>query len=749
MAVEIQIRNSAFAILFSRAIQAQLYARCLAPIGPVFIDHMDVFESGISIAGGPSGDVRLIVPIDIYLVPEASLPLSENGVPPGATTPAGRLLMEYSLAVAGQSLSVTLADLRPEVPNPQLDPLLQTVRNSAPDLPPLNLAPVFTALGLPAPGSSQILVLADLTVIRFDPAGAAAAHLVAGQDWGLFIDGPGMVGFAQAQVPPLPYGAQVSLAWEPVGGSARLAGNAFANLPDPVAGHAQIPLRVNLDLIGSQPPVLRVTINRSRLQLHTDAPGFIETPVEKAFDKELTKALNPASFGGTRIDDRTFFMDRPLPSVTFGGARLDMTILAADAAGMTLGGPVRPVHASWNTLSSRFTPFGQPSWFGTCRGTGGKGPPKTLKITDVACHASVEFSWAGAYCGTKLLDPGGTAASYIGSDPASPGPADSGSVGFSIPATVARGIRQDVKLILRTARGVRLYNLGHPTVTVDSDGNVEFRTFYIDNCNYLTDDQLSLIEWAKGHGTIDIDILDPPLEDPNWLRLLAGGRGIDVQLVTLSGLEAGELVRFRSADHTIDVTADAAGKALIPIFLPLSEAIGPTSLQRVNRQSMAGKYKIKSAAFMRGPSLERGSINRLDAGKHGEVQLTRRIGDRLMRHAFGGGVAAAALEIDTRTDKVALNPQPIPPAEIPKAFLSAAKKLPGLHQVVLIPGFETEPVAVARMKDGSAVLLQKDGKKSVRVAGSFSGPIGSMTSAGQWSMSVADEQVTLFEVRRT
>ena len=214
MAVEIQIRNSALVIAISRATQAQLYQKCLPRTANVFVDHMDVVESGITIADGPGPDIRMLVPIDVYLVPQASLMQSANEEPPGAKAPAGRLVAEYSLTVAGTSLSVTLADLRPEPPNPLLGPLLKQTKNSLPNLPPLNLASAFTALGLPAPTSSEILVLGNQVVIRFDPVGPAAPHLFPGQEWGLFIDGPGVVGFIRSQLPPLPLGAQLGPGWE-------------------------------------------------------------------------------------------------------------------------------------------------------------------------------------------------------------------------------------------------------------------------------------------------------------------------------------------------------------------------------------------------------------------------------------------------------------------------------------------------------------------------------------------------------
>lgn len=110
-------------------------------------------------------------------------------------------------------------------------------------------------------------------------------------------------------------------------------------------------------------------------------------------------------------------------------------------------------------------------------------------------------------------------------------------------------------------------------------------------------------------------------------------------------------------------------------------------------------------------------------------------------------MATHAVELAAGTNEVALNPQPLPP-EPPEGFLAAAGRLPGLLKVFLIPGFESEPLAVARMKDGSAVLLQGDDTRPVRVAGSFKGPIGTVETAGDWSMSVAQGQITMFQVRR-
>jgi len=756
VAIEIQIQSSALAKAISRATQADLYRTCLPTIGnmfgdhmDVFVDHLDVVENGITVVDNPDPDVRILVPIDVYLVPQVSLVQAAPGDdPPGAKTPAGRAVANYSLSLAGTLLSISLVDpaLRLEPPNPQLEPLLEMVETFIPDLPDLDLAPFLAALRLPTPTSSQIQILASLVVIRFDPAGPATPHLFPGQEWGLFVDGAGVVDLVRSLLPP-PLGARAALNWDPAGGVPRVSGRFRGKipLPDPFTATVEVPFTCNLGLVSPALPRIRATVNRGQPQIHADnIPGFLEAEFEDTVDGYIAKLVDPAVVGGTKIDDRSFFLERGLPPMRFGAAELRMSVLAADNTGMTLGGVVWPTYAEWSTLSTTVVQFGLPSWFGTCRTTVGNKPPKT----NVDCYGGVDFSNFGAYCGVIMTDPGGIAASFL-TQPSSA--VDSGgaeSVGFSIPAIVAKGIDQDVTFLLRSARGVRLINLGRPIVKVDEHGNVEFTPIFIDDCLKLTNDDLSVLDWLEGKGKIPKDLIDPPFEHPDWRALILAERGLEVQLVSFVGLTPGELLSFRSPDHAIDVTADGAGQATVPVLFPLSEDASMMTLTRINRESLAGKFRVRSAAFVRRSVLASGEVNRLDSDDDGSVQLTRSLGDRWTRHAFGIGGMMASCEIATGEGEVALNPQPLPP-EPPEAFLTAASRLPGLDTVILIPGFEAEPLAVARMKDGNAVLLQDDGSGSVRVSGSFTGPIGAMATAGDWSMSATQDQIAMFEVKRT
>lgn len=749
MASELQIQTSAFTGAVTAAVQSKLYQACLDPVSGVYVDHLDVVVGGVVLVDDPGPDIQLIVPIDVYALTQAELEAAED--PPQVAVPKGRVVAEYTLTLAGAVLLPTLADLRAEPANPLLDPLLPRLMPLLPALAGIDLGPMLTALRQPQPQTTQILVIGDLVVLRFDPVGPPSPHLFAGQDWGVFLDGPGIIALIRSFLPPMPVGTEIRLDWDPVGAVPRVAGRIVIRaLPNPFGGSIELPFSVALSVVGTTPARIRATLTRGTVQLHLDnVPGILEDAAEGIIEGYVAQLFNPAAVGGTKVDDRSFFIDSVLPPLSLEGADLRIASLVAEGTGMTLGGTVRPVFAEWTTLNKSVHRFGLPTWSGTCRQRGGNPPPKTLKITDVTSGAGVNFSDFGAFCGATAIDASGIAAAYLNAP--SPGPiaGNVGSVGFSMPATVAAGISSDVKLILRTARGVRMINLGRPVIKVDDAGNVEFISFFLDDCLTLTDDQLSLIEWMKRGGKLDRDLVDPPFEDPSWQTLTTSEAGFEVQMVSLRNLIPGELVSFRSADHAIDVTADVHGRVMVPVFMPLSEANAPMKLERVNRQSVAGNFRVEAAVFRRGAQFAAGEMNMLEVDQEGRARLTRRLNGRDVGHALGvGGGISQAIEIASAGQEVSLNPQPLPPEPPPK-FLAAARQLQGFRDLVLIPGFEEAPIAVARMKNGAAVLLQDDGAGSVRVAGSFKGPIGAMSTVGNWAIGVGQDSVTAFQVERT
>ena len=498
---------------------------------------------------------------------------------------------------------------------------------------------------------------------------------------------------------------------------------------------------------------MRLTANWTlHLDLGSAVPGFIDNEAERIARRYIADAFDPASIGATRIDDRSFFLDVQLPPLVLAGASFRYTSLTGDATGMTLGGTVSFPGAEDAKFSLSPAGFGKPTWFGTCRGT--RNIPKKLKLKDVSFDAWVEFSGYGTFCGARYIGPS-TALQYLDTPARGSRTATVATVRFNIPGNQAVSVTKDVTIVLQTSRGVRQINLGHPTVDIDPEGNVDFNVAYIPNCFHLTPEQKHVIDWLTGKvsGSPE-ELKPPPKEHPDWQLLLEAGRGLEVQLVTLSDLEPGELISHRSPTHSIDITADADGRAQVPIFLSLDANGQRLRLERVNRQSLAGKFQIKAASFVRRAATQRGHDERLEPSPGGGVTFTRTLDKGVFREKFTaegirlpvGFVGERERERGASVEPkpvTSLQPQPLPPKS------DAVAGLDGVLEVLPIPGFESEPVSVARMDDGSAVILGIDASGRSRVAGRFSGPIGRLTANDGWGLAQTADRSFVFTVGRS
>lgn len=755
MSIEVQLRDSALTLAVSDAVQQQLFYACLPSFDGNYVDHVDVSRSrAAELVPGADGTLRLRTWLDVYIVTGQQLSVSTNAVPQGATTPAGQLVATYVVSLSGEQMPIVLDDLDSDPPNPLLAPVLSAVKAAMPVIPPVDFGPVFTTLELAAPQTARIDLANGVVALRFDAVGPVTNHLLAGQDWALFVGGDDveefvgdrLAGFVVPHLTLTPH-------WTPAGGLPRVTvGWRYKpDLPDPFTATGTGDIGTGLALVSPGPAAtLRLTANWTlHLDLGSAVPGFVDNEVEKVVRGYIADAFDPAEIGATRIDDRSFFIDVQLPPLAIAGAGLRYTSLAGDAAGMTLGGTVRRIGVDYDTLSFSLAPFGRPTWFGTCRAN--SNIPKKLKLKDVSCWAWVDFSSYGTFCRVRYIGPS-TALPYL--DPPATGSRtkEVESVSFEIPATQARFVTKDVTILLQTSRGVRRINFGHPIVEVDGDGNVVFDVVYIDNFFHLTPEQTHVIDWLTGKGSGSPEELKPPpKEDPNWSTLLAAGRGLEVQLVTLSGLEPGELIRHRSPTHSIDVTADADGRAQVPVFLSLDDHGSRLSLERVNRQSLAGKFQIKAASFFRRAAVQGGGEEQVDLGHDGGITLTRALDKGTYRESITAeGIRLPIGFVDRKTSAAvrpgsltALQPQPLPPKT------DGVGGLKGVAEVLPIPGFEREPVSVARMDDGSAVLLSVDAAGRTRVAGRFSGPIGHLVADAGWGLARSTDRTYVFKVSRS
>jgi hypothetical protein len=802
MSIELQIQSSLLGAITARAVQARLRTTCFQPIGAVYIDHADVAATPVELITANAA-VRLRIPLNVFVVRREDVLAAPNAVPAGASVPAGTVVVILEMAATGAVVSLRCVDA-------DLGSLGLALGASAPAAKaaivnavgtPIasDLTKALKQLGMPVPTSSKVELIAGIVAIRFEPVGGPVAHLFPGQDWGMFLDGASVEQLARSKVPNDLTSHIASLTidahWRPAGSTPHVdldyAGKA-PQVPDPFSGDVDGTLGCDFSL--TPPPLrgLRTTVHWSlHINLGDFVPGFIDNLVESVIEG----FMDPTKFGGTPIGDHAFTLDSPLPDVSFGGARFGYTSVVASPAGMTLGGPVRlSLDPGKDTLQPSVHLFGLPYRLEFCRllAKSGSGVPnKTLSLSEVTTRGSVWLENLGAFCDVEILSPGSWIEPYITRR-------DQGAENFEItiviPSAVALGIVEPVHLIVRTARGVRLIDLGTPPPAIlDANGNVTNALIvYIPNCLFIEVEHG--IKWAGAGGLLDQSVVNPPLEHPDWTTYLGRHHGIDVQLLTLSALEPGELIQFRSRDHAVDVTADRNGRALVPVFLPLANDQGPASLIRVNRRSIAGHFTTSTAIFVDQASLPAGARHRLTSSVDGTALLTTEFDDHIDVHEIGplgapillkretacmqeylGGVAQAEvsqLVASTGTndlvkhqrhgaispqaqpshEEVALNPQPLPPQDVVisacNPLLAQRINLPGITSLVAVPGFAEAPIALATMADGSMLVLDLGRDGTTRVAGTFAGPIGVLDVSGDWAIAADPDRVSIYRVTR-
>ena len=827
MSIELQIQASVLGVLAVRAVQARLRATCFAPVGAAYIDHADVAAEAAEVLAAGSA-VHLRIPIDVYVAPRAAVMAAPNAAPAGASTPAGRVGVTLELAAAGSAVSLRCVDADlgamgaalGDAAAPAREAIIKAVDSPA----AADLSAALTQLGMPSPSSARVELAGPVVAIRFEPAGSARSRLFGGHEWGLFLDGSAVERLASSRVPTGLQDRVPSLAiaahWRPAGAVPHvdIDYRGKAQVPDPFAGDVDGTLGCDFSLTPTITKFLRTTVRWSlHINLGDLVPGFIDNMVED----RIAEAMDPARFGGTPVGKQAFYIDSPLPELAFGGARCVYATVMAAPEGMTLGGPVRlPLDPGKDTLQPSVHPFGLPYRLDICSilaRTGSGAPRKTVTLDEVSTGGSVWMEGCGAFCDVEVVAPGSWITTYM-SRPPSGTVDETQQIDVTVPSAMAQGINEPVRFIVRTARGVRLIDLGTPPdVELDANGHVtNAHVSYIDNCLYIPEGEHDAygINWGRGHG-LNQNMQPPPLETPDWQTYLGKASGLDVQIVSLHGLEPGELIQYRSRDHAVEVAADSSGRAVVPVLRPLSAQQEPASLIRVNRRGIAGHFEVQAAVLAGQASVPAAGPHRLDTAAGGGAVLTTRLRDQVSVHEIGrlntvtllrretldipgaasappthaasanlAGMAAlnpqplppgvvgslgrqrlsagAAASLNPQPlppggevslnpqplppgSEVSLNPQPLPPGDPGRALHAA---LPGLVSLWRVPGFADAPVALARMADGSTLVVELRSQGGVRVAGTFRGPIGEMSGAGDWASAPAAGGVALYRVRR-
>jgi hypothetical protein len=75
--------------------------------------------------------------------------------------------------------------------------------------------------------------------------------------------------------------------------------------------------------------------------------------------------------------------------------------------------------------------------------------------------------------------------------------------------------------------------------------------------------------------------------------------------------------------------------------------------------------------------------------------------------------------------------------------------LPGLVEIVRVPGFADAPVAIAVMDDGAQLVLNQSVDGSIRVAGTFTGSLPRLEVTDDWALGSARGRLTVFRRSRS
>ena len=751
MAVELQIESNTLANIITRALQNQLNTTCFPSFGEAFVDHANVAPAPVTQTAN-AGAVRLHVPIDVFVVLRAAVLAAPNGVPAGATSPAGRVTLILELRVTGTAVSLTCVDVDLGSFGAAVGPAAAAAKAAliAAAGSPLafDLSAAFTQIGLPPPASSRVDIAGGVIAIRFDPAGGPVSHLFPGLEWGLFLDGPAVERLAVSKVPAdfrsRMTSLQLNAFWRPNGSVPHVDVDYSGKVPvpDPFACDANGTFRCDFGLTPGQAYRLRTTVNWTlHLDLGALVPGFIDNMAEEV----VISSVDPAKFGGVALGKQAFAIDSVLPAINLAGSELRYTGVLAAQAGMTIGGPVRlPLPPRLDTVKLSATAFGLPSRIQFCSQlakSGSGAPLKSIRINDVTTNAGIFLEDAGKFCGFEVLAPGAWLSKYIfGPAPETEG--NTHNFNIQVPGGVAGKIKTPARLIVTTARGVRLADLGvPPEITVDINGQVTNAIDnYIDDCLYIDPD--FGLKW--GHDDLVI-----PLEHPDWRELLTSG--LDVQLVTLNELDRGELVQFRSAHHQIDVTADQDGRAMVPVLLSLTAGGASAQLTRTSRRPI-GANIVQSAIFDARAMLASAPEQTFTAGDGDTARLTSRFSDRIEVQEMStlGLSLANTLSLDGPVADAAMpSTGPTKPAHPATQAPDPSEGLPDVAALVRLPGFEDAPIAITLMKDGAALVLDLANPRRPRVAGTFKGPIGAVQSAGNWALASAGSVTSIFRVSRS
>ena len=768
MSIELQLRAAALAAITSHNVRMRLRSTCPPLISGFSIDHLEV-AADASVEQAASS-VQVHVPVDVFVVADAALFAAVNDVPDGATKSAARITLVFELQVTLSEFETPEASRRPAGPDPH-------PRQTRPQ----GIRPVARSEGRTGraehpgdpsprvPGSHGSARLARRHVAedgrrrarrrrvaaRFGVAGAPRSRLFPGQEWGLFLDSAAVEQLVRSKVEPpvkksLPE-ASVGARYTSVGTVPQVDVDVGASLAYTILkANFTARLRCDFSLLPGSAPVLRTTVVWSVKVSLPDPlllPFFLQGTIEHIAEGYAEDAIDPAQFGGTPTGAHTFVMDTAAPLLPLLGITLRYDSALGSPTGMTIGGAVVIPGLFEPPFAMTVSGLSGPTRIQLCskRARTGSGAPSSQPptIENTTSFGQLDLTGCGVFCGAECRTPGPYFQQYL-SYPAAGSAPETASVRASIPYTVASAMTQPLTMVVRSSRGVRFVDFGLPpkAVTDASDRLLNARDYYIPDCPAIV--PLEHGRFGMGWGAHGEVFKPPPLEDPSWSAFLHDGGGLVIQLVRVAGLDAGELLRLRSATHALDVTAGSDGGAVVPVMLPLLAAVQPALLVRADGRSLKGHVAVSSAVFERRFTLPGSLRSGPTRTRSGNTLITTKAADGDVVHTVTalGAVSRSA----TRAEAGELNPQPLPPVEVRDRELAERAGIHGVDRIIAVPGFAAAGAAVAIMSDATKLLLDVNPDGTMRISGTFSGPIGELALAGDWAAVAAPGEVALFRV---
>ncbi|KAB7743199.1 hypothetical protein GA707_13840 [Nostocoides sp. F2B08] len=730
MTIEVQVRDSVLAQAVTEEVQRHLFTLCVAsPVPAVSVDHVDTVDQSARFTTVPGAGVDVRLDVGVHMVTDDDVMAHPNAPAPTHQAIIGVVIR---LAVVDRKLVIAraLSDAS-ALPGPRplraavqaaLDARLASLNGEL-----IDVAPMVTALTPLAPSEADLVHGQGVVALRFGAHGPASPRLGPGQDWGVFLDADEAIGMIERR---LPRGLPTRVVWQPQGAAPSLA----------------LTLSFDLSFVGEvngvataipqfhPPSLLRLAISW----------GVNLSGIASVFERLARKLLR--NFLRDRIPDavhdgaQSFYFDVPLPPPpSFLGARAEWAGITASPAGMTLGGPVRAApDADRGLLDLSVHRFGRPVVWLSCRElarTGDGSPPRTFHRSDPTLRATAGagFADAGALCTAHIMAPNAKYEAWMSLSTA--------GASINLPLGLAATVPSEIRILVSTARGCRLIDLGIPDIRVDGDGNVDVQVNRLENCLHLDGPWLKL---ATGAALTPEDFRPVPLEDEDWMAALNATIGLDSHLLTMRGLHPGEAIRVQGRGLHLEVVADDRGRIAVPALLGRAPTLSDFIIERASGQDLPADTEIVTVTFTwladLGPA-DAAAVR--DVGGHAVV--ARLLGEDLVVEEFRPDEDDPVLAVEPGSE-VALNPQPLPPHPPEAARIAAAAGVDDAVAVALMPGHPSTLV-LARTANAEMLVVDGGGSDTPRRAGVYHGPMVGMDVDGSFAISSNATTVQLFSVQ--